>query len=192
MDSGGILLVDLSGVGYEIREILGCFLLSLLHLTALSRGSVPTDAHRPFHVYCDEAHRFMTEPMEDIIAETRKFNVSLTLAHQYLSQFNKAKTDALSSVGSTIIFNVDTRDAQYLKKDLQGLVDVNDLITQDVGHAIARIATHVVRLETQRPLDIPKENCREFIVERSRARYCRPVDEVRRAIRARGEPATGT
>ncbi len=40
MDSGRILLVNLSTVGSETREILGCFMLSLLHLTALSRSDI--------------------------------------------------------------------------------------------------------------------------------------------------------
>ena len=187
MDSGKILLVDLSKVGPETREILGCFMLSLLHLTALSRGAAPDDSHRPFHIYCDEAHRFMTDAMEDMIAETRKFNVSLTLAHQYMSQFNTRKSDALSSVGSTIIFNVDTKDAQHLRKDLQGLVDLEDMITLEVGQAIARIGTHVVRLGTVPPLAIPADNCRDLIITQSHARYCRPTADAQRAVETRNE-----
>jgi len=187
MDSGKILLVDLSKVGPEVREILGCFVLSLLHLTALSRGTGPDDSRRPFHIYCDEAHRFMTDSMEDMIAETRKFNVSLTLAHQYMSQFNTRKSDALSSVGSTIIFNVDTKDAQHLRKDLQGLVDLENLITLEVGQAIARIGTRVVRLGTVPPLAIPADNCRDLIITQSHAKYCRPAVEAQRAVETRNE-----
>ncbi len=47
MEAGKILLVDLSKVGPEVREILGCFMLSLLHLTALGpreRANGPTSA----------------------------------------------------------------------------------------------------------------------------------------------------
>ena len=187
MDSGKILLVDLSKIGPDTREILGCFLLSLLHLTALSRDSLHALSQRPFHIYCDEAHRFLTDALEDLIAETRKFNVSLTLAHQYMKQFPLRESDALSSVGSTIIFNVDTRDAQHLKKDLRGLVDVDDLITLDVGEAVARVGSDVVRLRTCPPLDIPQGHLRDDIIAASRSRYYRPAAEVRKAIRARGE-----
>jgi len=185
MDSGKILLVDLSRVGSEVREILGCFVLSLLHLTALGRGSGPDDLHKPFHIYCDEAHRFLTDAMEDLIAETRKYGVSLTLAHQYMSQFNTRKTDALSGVGSTIIFKVDRKDAQHLKKDLQGKVDLDDLSTLEVGQAIARIGNDIVRVRTRRPLDIPEHHCRDRIITRSRELYYKPIDEVRCAIRNR-------
>ena len=187
MDSGKILLIDLSAIGTEVREILGCFILSLLHLTALGRNSLSGEEQRPFHIYCDEAHRFVTDALEDLISETRKFKVSLTLAHQYMDQFTTRKTGALSSVGSTIIFRVDTKDAQHLRKDLQGKVELDDLITLQVGEAIARIGNEVVRVKTRYPLDIRKKHCRDMIIAQSYARYYRPVDVVRRAIRTRGE-----
>jgi len=185
MDEGMILLVNLSSIGSETRDILGCFILSLLHLTAISRSDTPFERRKPFHIYCDEAHRFMTPALEDLIGETRKFRVSLTLAHQYLSQFTQKKTDALSSVGTTIIFNVDTKDAQYLKKDLQGLANVEDLITLNIGEAIARIGTEVVRIKTLEPLQIPKKNLREQIINESHRRYYKTVSEVRKAVRLR-------
>ncbi len=127
----------------------------------------------------------MTDAMEDLIAETRKFDVSLTVAHQYMSQFTTRKSDALSSVGSTIVFNVDTKDAQHLRKDLRGLVEVEDLITLDIGQAIARIGTHVVRLATHPPLDIQEENCRDLIIARSHAKYCRPAADVQHVVDTR-------
>ncbi|MCY2928066.1 MAG: type IV secretion system DNA-binding domain-containing protein [Planctomycetota bacterium] len=185
MDSGKILLVNLANVGSEVLEVLGCFILSLLHLAALGRGARPTDPHRGFHIYCDEAHRFLTDAVEDLIAETRKFKVSLTLAHQFMSQFNTQQSDALSGVGSTIIFNVNTKDAAHLVKDLQDKVKVENLITLDVGHAIARVGNHVVRIETHPPFEIPQNNCADLIIRQSRDRYCRPVVEVQKAVRSR-------
>lgn len=185
VDTGQILLVNLSTVGSETREILGCFMLSLLHLTALGRSDTPDADRRPFHIHCDEAHRFLTDALEDLIAETRKFNVSLTLAHQFMSQFGKRKTGALSGVGSTIIFNVDAKDAQYLRKDLLGKVEIDDLISLRLGQAIARIDTEIVRVRTHRPLDIPTDSCRDQILAASKSRFYRPAHEVRQIIRRR-------
>lgn len=202
MDSGKILLVNLANVGPEVLEILGCFILSMLHIAALGREASAEQSHRRFHIYCDEAHRFLTDAVEDLIAETRKFNVSLTLAHQFMSQFNTKQADALSSVGSTIIFNVDTKDARHLNKDLQDKVTVADLITLDVGQAIARIGNQVVRIKTPHPLELPRDSAADLIVRRSRERYYRPAAEVRKAIRTRrgvwaesvadGQPSTAS
>lgn len=187
MDTGKILLMDLSGTGSEVREILGCLVMSLLHLTALGRGGGATQTRRPFHIYADEAHRFMTHSLEDLIAETRKFDVSLTLAHQYLAQFTTEKAEAMSAVGTTVIFNVGSGNAQRLKKDLRDLVGVDDIITLEVGQAIARIGTQVVRLRTKFPLEIPEHNSRDLIIERSHQLYCMPVEEVKRVIRSRNQ-----
>ena len=187
MDQGMILLVNLSNIGSMVRGILGCFILSLLHLSALSRSRIPADQRKQFHIHCDEAHRFMTDSLEDLIAETRKYKVSLSLAHQYMSQFGKRKTDAFSSVGSTIIFNVDNRDAGYLIKDLQKKVKVEDLVSLGVGETISRIGTDVVRFKALPPIQIPREHFRDRIIEESRRKYCRPTHEVRKWIRRRGE-----
>ena len=95
----------------------------------------------------------MTDALEDLIAETRKFNVSLNLAHQYMSQFGQRKIDAFSSVGTTVIFNVDERDARYLTKDLRGKVKPEDMFNLEVAEAIARIGTDVVKFRLPPPLE---------------------------------------
>ena len=187
MDQGMILLVNLSTVGPTVREILGCFVLSLLHLNALNRSSIPREDRRQFDIYCDEAHRFMTDALEDLIAETRKFNVSLNLAHQYMSQFGHRKIDAFSSVGTTVIFNVDERDARFLTKDLRGKVKPEDMFNLEVAEAIARIGTGVVKFRLPPPLEADNKALRERIIENSRGRFYRPVPEVRKAILRRRE-----
>jgi len=183
MDEGKIFLANLSMVGSEVREILGCLLLSLLHHTALSRSKTPAEQRKPFYIHCDEAHRFLTDALEDLIAETRKYGTGLTLAHQYMGQFTARQAGAISSVATTIAFNVNTPDARQLVSGLRGLVEVDDLITLEQGEAIVRARTEVVRIKTMRPREIPRVNYRERIIAESRRRYCRPAADVRQAIR---------
>jgi hypothetical protein len=120
-----------------------------------------------------------------MIAEARKYKVGLTLAHQYMRQFDRRKGDALSTVGSTIIFGVDRADAEYLTKDLLGMVRTEDLIAQPDYNAIARIGQQVVRIRTYKPPDIVGTGYRSQIVERSRRLYCKPIAEVVARIRRR-------
>lgn len=187
MDDGLVFLANLSTLGTEAREVLGSLMLSLFHQAALGRSSIPAEQRKPFHIYCDEAHRFVTDALEDLIAETRKYGVSLTLAHQYLKQFGERSADALSSVGTTIIFNVDRKDAAYLVKDLRGLVEVDDLISLEIGEAILRAGTDVVRIRTPKPRGLVSTALRERIIGESRRRYCKPVHEVREAVHRRAE-----
>ena len=186
MDSGKILLIDLSNMGVSVRKVLGCFILSILHLNALSRRDLPINERGQFHIYCDEAHNFFSDTIDSIIAEARKYSVSLNLANQYMSQFSSNKRDALSTVASAIIFKVDKRDAEYLAKDLQGKVKPEDLMSLERGEAFARIGSDVVRIETRLPLDIPTENFRDQIIEESRRQFYRPVHEVRKLIKQDG------
>ena len=187
MDEGMIFLANLSTVDTMLRSVLGNFILSNLHIAALSRSSTPIDERKQFHIHVDEAHRFMTDTIEDLIAETRKYKVSLNLAHQYMSQFGKRKSDALSSVGSCIIFNVDKTDAGYLAKDLRGMVKADDLISLEVGEAIARIGTDVVRIKTRSPLIAPADNFRSRIIDESRKKYYKPANEIKKWIGRRNE-----
>jgi DNA helicase HerA-like ATPase len=170
-----------------VRDILGCFMLSSLRLTVLARSAVLVGARKSFHIYCDEAHRFATDALENLIAESRKYEVGLTLAHQYLSQFPAMRRDAIASVGTTVIFNVDTKDAAYLKKDLQDKVEVNDLITLGRGEAVARIGTDIVRLETLPPIPVPETNYRDRIIAESRKRYYLPKAQLHALKHARAK-----
>jgi hypothetical protein len=185
MDTGRVLLVDLSGIAPEVRNTLGRLILSLLHLAALGRHDDREPQHRPFDVYCDDAQMFMTDEIEDFIAEARRLGVSLTLAHQRMCQLSNHQANALWGVGSTIVFRVEWRDAEHLKNGLQGKVDPDDLSMLEVGQTIARIGNHVIPVRTRRPLDIPEHHHCDEIIDRSRRLYCRPIHEVIRAVRGR-------
>ena len=64
---------------------------------------------------------------------------------------------------------------------------MKDLITLEVGRAVARIGTHVVRLSTCMPLDLPENNFRDMIVDQSHAKYCRPTSDVKKAVATRDQ-----
>ncbi len=185
LEAGKILLVDLSGLSSETRNVLGSFLLCLVHMAALGRSSIPIDSRKPVSVYCDEAHRFLTDAIEDLLNEGRKFNVRFRLAHHQMSQFVTRKTDAILGVGTTIVFRVDSRDAAILSRGLLGKAATEDLVALADHEAIARIGNEVVRLKTPTPREVPASNFRERIIEESHRKYYRPAHEVREMIRNR-------
>jgi hypothetical protein len=178
MDTGKILLIDLSGTGPTSMHVLGCLFLALLHLSALGRSNVPDEQRRDFHIYCDEAHLFLSDSYASLISETRKFRVFLTLAHQSMSQFDREKVAALGGVGTTIFFNVDAGDANYLVKNSRGLVKVDDLSSLKPREFIARIGTEIVRSRTRDCREISATNFRDRIIEQSRKRYYKRRSEL--------------
>ncbi len=189
MDTGKIFIVNLSTVGSDSRDILGGLLLSLVHMAALSRSELPPGERRAFHVYVDEAHRCVTSALEDMIAETRKYGVSLTLAHQYLSQFEKKQVDALGMVGTTIAFNVAADDAPRIAKFLRGQVAAEDLTSLEPREAIVRIGNDVMKIETPFMDEVTDTSVSDRAKQLSYERYYKPINEVLEANRRRGMPS---
>ena len=191
MDDGMIFLADLSPkLGDEIKKILGGFLVAEMYLTALSRLDMPREERKPFHMYLDEGYHFTTDTIEDTIAQSRKCGVSLTLAHQYLRQFDAKKIDALGTVGTTIVFNVDSGDAGHLSKAFKKRAEANDFIDLAKYEAIVRCGTEaggteIVKIKTLKPLEIPVKNFKDRIIAESREKYYLPTPEVRRIIKQR-------
>jgi hypothetical protein len=186
-NQGKILLVNLSHLGTQVRGVLGSFMVALSRQEALHRSRIPEQERFESHMYCDEAHHFLTDAIEDVLAEARKYNIGMTLAHQWIGQFGHSKAAALSNVGSTLIFNVDRNDAQHLTKDLLGKVTLDDLAGLPDYHAIARVQQHVVRIHTIAPAVIQGDGHKAAILERSHRLYCKPRAEVAALVRKRSQ-----
>ena len=173
LDQRSILLVDLSSVMGETGHILGLFILSLLNLAARSRTAGDASSGNPFHIYCDEAHRFLGSQLEGLMATGRKLNLSLTLAHPSLSQLDAGQKDAISKAGAAIMFRIDRADAAYLSSDLQGQAEAQDLTSLRRGEAIARIGDRILRIRAHAPLRVVDPDGRALIIRESHRRYYR-------------------
>jgi len=159
MDDGMIFLADLSSdIGTQTKKVLGGFILATMYITALSRKDIPLEKRRPFHIYLDEGYHFITDTLEEIIAETPKFGVGLTIAHQYLRQFDTKKADALGTVGTTVVFNVDSKDAERLSRNFKEKVTVSDFSDLKKREAIVRCDTEIVKIRTLDQLKKPENN----------------------------------
>jgi Type IV secretion-system coupling protein DNA-binding domain len=88
MDEGHIILANFSGgslVYEQGADLLGRLLTRFLFFHARRRRH----PERPFFVYLDEAHRYLSGDLPNILAEIRKYGVGLTAAHQWLAQLGK-------------------------------------------------------------------------------------------------------
>lgn len=178
MDEGLIFVADLSNIGPDARDILGTFIMSSIYLAALSRSDIPEDRRKQFNVYADEAHRFIAGAMTDLIAQTRKHRVSLTLAHQYLSQFKPEDLDALGTTGFTVMFNVLHKDAERLLRMLGAEVPPRDLLAFEPGDALVRIGAEWIKIKTPERSAAPNEVTRAKAIALSREKYCCRASEL--------------
>jgi len=138
-DNRKILLCNLSkgALGEDVSSLLGSLIVTKLSLAALSREDVPERSRVPHCLYIDEVQNFskgMALPV--ILAEARKYALSLTLATQTLSQLPEDSLAAVLGNCATILsFRVSGEDAKTLVREFAAsgegprLTDqMNDLI----------------------------------------------------------------
>lgn len=121
MDEGKMLLVNLSRgkIGEGPAQVLGALLAARIGLAGLARADRPEEGRRDFHVYLDEFQMFATLSLASMLAELRKYRVSLILAHQYLAQLDpQVQAAVLGNVGTMVSFRVSATDAAVLAKEL--------------------------------------------------------------------------
>lgn len=119
MDNEMILLVNLSKgiLGENMSALLAAFIVAHIQKTALSRADT---THRvPFYFYLDEFQNYTTDNIIDILSESRKYSLSLILAHQFLDQLPaKLRSAVINTSGTIACFRMGYHDARILAKEI--------------------------------------------------------------------------
>jgi hypothetical protein len=194
-DSGKILLCNLSkgALGEDVSSLLGSLIVTKLSLAALSRQDVPEEKLRSHFLYADEVQNFIYGvDFPTILAEARKYKLTVTIATQTISQLPERCASAVFGNCATIIsFRVGGEDAQTLAREfslmlpasqLQDLPDykiyLRTLIALSAGdRAVTPSKPHLIR--TFAPFSkAGNENTRERVIRASLERYGRPRVEI--------------
>ena len=122
MDEGKVLLVDLGRSDSETRRLLGSLIVTGIEQAARSRKDVK-GTRRPFYFCIDEFQDFSAndgaaQTLAQILSESRKFGLYLTLAHQTLAQISERMKGALGNIQMKVIFGVSRADAEILATHL--------------------------------------------------------------------------
>ncbi|RMD77169.1 hypothetical protein D6810_01780 [Candidatus Dojkabacteria bacterium] len=135
MDNKKILIAKLSKgrIGELNANLLGMILIGKLLVGALERDEIPEKDRVPFYLYIDEFQNFLTDGIQIILSEARKYKLSLTLAHQFLGQLvrkggdTKIRDAIFGNVGNKIIMRIGEEDAGFLKNVVGEPFDEADL-----------------------------------------------------------------
>ena len=114
-----IIIADFSKarLGEENARLAGALLVSAITQAAMERSR---EARAPFALYVDEFQNFATTTFEVILSEARKWNLSLILVHQALSQIpERLRAAILANAGSIVAFRTSYEDASVLALRLQ-------------------------------------------------------------------------
>jgi hypothetical protein len=131
MDDGKILLINLAKgkLGEDSAAMLGALLVTTLGLEGFSRADTEPDKRRPHWVYMDEFQNFTTLSIANMLSELRKYNVGLTMAHQYLTQLEPEVRDAvIGNAGTLISFRLGGHDAPVIAREFLPTFATEDLV----------------------------------------------------------------
>ena len=110
IDTDTVTLIDLDPptIGTHASRIVGTLLLMKLWNAALMRK----ERDRTHLIVVDEASLFQTNPMPRMLAESRKFGISMVLSHQHTGQLSAEIRDALEANSANFsAFRLPPRDA---------------------------------------------------------------------------------
>jgi hypothetical protein len=197
MSDRKILLVPLPAeLGEKQASFIGALILTQLHMVGLNR---PEDYRPPFHIYVDEFHHFLFGSAPEMFSGLRKFNVSLTVAHQFVDQLTDEMRKAVFGTAGTIVsFNLGPEDAPTLSpsfglrhREGEPMKTLLDALPPRMAHVKTprRVFYDVQTLPLtgtgEKEIDLlTYPPGRDFVSVRaqlqheSRLRYARPRDEV--------------
>jgi energy-coupling factor transporter ATP-binding protein EcfA2 len=143
MQSQKILLINLSkGILGDVNSnLLGLIIVSKIQMAAMRRQSVAKEDRKDFFLYIDEFQNYVTDSIESILSEARKYRLGLAVAHQYLGQLQKSdaltksnvnlKDAIFGNVGSIVSYKIGPEDAEFLAKQFNPYFSDQDLINMD-------------------------------------------------------------
>jgi len=192
LDEGKIVIANLSkgAIGEDVSALLGSMLVTAIQLAALHRAKQPEHTRRPFYLYVDECHSFLTDSFADILAESRKYGLGLFLANQYIEQLkDEIRAAIFGNVGTVISFRVGANDAAYLAKEFHPVFNETDLVNLPRYSMYLKLmidgATSQPFSADSRTLNTKKELYKDEVIVASRFQFSKQRSAVEQDIARR-------
>ncbi len=189
IDSNKILLVKVSKglLGDENAALFGSLVISKIYQAAMSRADIPQEERKDFYFYIDEFHTFAAENMKEILTESRKFGLNLTLAHQFVSQLPSSISSTIfGNVGNFVTFCISGADAGAVSNELSNAFDLTSLTSLPFREFYVKM---LVDGESRgafsgRTIDVvyPDVNYVTECVEASRSQYALPLKQAKELL----------
>jgi Type IV secretory pathway, VirD4 components len=194
LDKSKILICNFSKgeIGEDASALLGSMLLTSIQSAALFRASYEQHKRIPFYLYVDEIHSFITLSFADILAESRKYGLSLFLTHQYIEQLHeKIRAAIFGNVGTLISFRIGATDAEYLVKEFHPVFNEDDLINLPRYSMYLKLMIDGATSKPFSAYTLPIKKEKHFtkgkVINHSRKTYAVEKDIVEEVIYAKNE-----
>ena len=145
LEKGAIILVNLAAESGAISttnaERFATEILNDLWTAAQERGK--RDGVKPFYVYLDEFHRFVTPTIAEYLDQARGFGLHLTMAHQMPSQLRslgahgkRLYDSVIENASNKIVFHL---NAKADRDSLADLLFMGVMKPDEIKHALSSI-----------------------------------------------------
>ena len=189
LDEGKILIANLSKgtIGEDASAILGSILVTSIQLAALYRVTQSEHERKPFYLYVDEMHSFVSLSFADILAEARKYRLSLFLTHQYIEQLHeKIRAAIFGNVGTFISFRIGATDAEYVAKEFTPSFDESDFVSLPKYHMYIKLMIDGATSKPFSAITLPptsfNASYKNKIVIKSQQQFARSRELVEKSI----------
>jgi len=152
MQNKKILLVNLSKWRlWDLNsKLLGMMIVSKLQMAAMRRDKIPKEERTDFYLYVDEFQNYVTDSIESILSEARKYRLSLNMAHQYLWQLEQSdaltksslnlKQAIFGNVWTIMSYKIWPEDWEFMAKYFAPTFSEQDLVNTDKFKATMKLA----------------------------------------------------
>jgi hypothetical protein len=193
MDERKILLVNLSKgkVGESNATLLGSMMINKIYLAAMSRADVSNQELKQlpnFYTFVDEFQSFANRSFADILSESRKYKLNLTMTHQYIEQMSEeVRAAVFGNVGTLVTFRVGAYDAEVLEKEFLPTFGAQDIVNLGFAQIYLRlmidgIGSQPFSAQTLPPIEPPEITYTDTVIQHSRDQYATPRNTVENNI----------
>jgi len=188
IDSGYWIILNLDkGRLGEHAATLGSLLLTKVKNALFARRR-----RQLFTLYCDEIQNLVAfdSGLDTLLSEARKFAIGVVSANQFLDQYPTQMRSAIMAIGTHILFQLSSGDAEKMASALDGgkhLAEIlknlpqRNLIVKSGHHHHARVVV---------PAFEPGRTNYQGLLNRCKTRWARRRSDVEREIRNRTRPNT--
>lgn len=150
INSGKILICNFSKglLGEDVSELFGIAVLAKLQLASLRRARVAQSERRPFYLYVDEFQNFATASFVQMLSESRKYKLFMTMAEQSTSQQKDQQMVSiiLANVGTVICFRTgNPHDEQLLLPLFSPYIEPGEIANLSAYTFFARLSSVIAQ-----------------------------------------------
>jgi len=190
MNDKKILLISLSKgkLGEENSSFFGSMFITKLYQAGMARASMKEADRKDFYLYIDEFQNLVTTTFENLFAESRKYGLCITVAHQYMAQLlPQVLATVLGNIGTMVAFRIGGDDAIKMAAEMTPVFQAEDMINLGIREFYIKMTIDgetfdPFSAETLKVLPPNHESYKDEIIQYSRNEYALSLEEVKRRL----------